>query len=90
MSRERVLDLGSGGGIAVLLSARRVGEAGEVYGLDMTDEMLAAASPVRCRSASTARGWPTPVSSTSRRRPHEVAGGMHSVIIRANKPTTGS
>src|SRR5436190_4034022 len=37
---ETVLDLGSGGGIDVLLSARRVGAAGKVYGLDMTDEML--------------------------------------------------
>jgi ubiquinone/menaquinone biosynthesis C-methylase UbiE len=37
---ERVLDLGSGGGIDVLLSARRVGETGRAYGLDMTDEML--------------------------------------------------
>jgi SAM-dependent methyltransferase len=37
---ETVLDLGSGGGIDVLLSARRVGEAGFVYGLDMTAEML--------------------------------------------------
>ncbi len=40
---ETVLDLGSGGGIDVLLSARRVGETGKVYGLDMTDEMLALA-----------------------------------------------
>jgi arsenite methyltransferase len=38
--RETVLDLGSGGGIDVLLSARRVGPTGRVYGLDMTDEML--------------------------------------------------
>lgn len=37
---ETVLDLGSGGGIDVLLSARRVGAAGKAYGLDMTDEML--------------------------------------------------
>ena len=37
---ETVLDLGSGGGIDVLLSARRVGPTGKVYGLDMTDEML--------------------------------------------------
>ena len=37
---ERVLDLGSGGGIDVLLSARRVGPSGKAYGLDMTDEML--------------------------------------------------
>jgi len=40
---ETVLDLGSGGGIDVLLSARRVGPTGRVYGLDMTDEMLALA-----------------------------------------------
>jgi SAM-dependent methyltransferase len=37
---ETVLDLGSGGGIDVLLSARRVGKSGKAYGLDMTDEML--------------------------------------------------
>lgn len=41
---EIVLDLGSGGGIDVLLSARRVGPTGKVYGLDMTDEMLALAN----------------------------------------------
>ena len=40
---EIVLDLGSGGGIDVLLSARRVGPSGKAYGLDMTDEMLALA-----------------------------------------------
>jgi len=40
---ETVLDLGSGGGIDVLLSARRVGPTGKAYGLDMTDEMLAVA-----------------------------------------------
>jgi len=43
-SGEVVLDLGSGGGIDVLLSARRVGPAGKAYGLDMTDEMLALAN----------------------------------------------
>ena len=41
---EVVLDLGSGGGIDVLLSARRVGRTGKAYGLDMTDEMLALAN----------------------------------------------
>ena len=41
---ETVLDLGSGGGIDVLLSARRVGPAGKAFGLDMTDEMLALAN----------------------------------------------
>src|SRR5438270_1689458 len=40
---ETVLDLGSGGGIDVLLSARRVGRTGKAYGLDMTDDMLALA-----------------------------------------------
>jgi arsenite methyltransferase len=42
-SGETVLDLGSGGGIDVLLSAKRVGPTGKAYGLDMTDEMLALA-----------------------------------------------
>jgi ubiquinone/menaquinone biosynthesis C-methylase UbiE len=41
---ETVLDLGSGGGIDVLLSARRVGPSGKAYGVDMTDEMLALAN----------------------------------------------
>src|SRR5260370_1840601 len=41
---ETVLDLGSGGGIDVLLSARRVGPSGKAYGLDTTDEMLALAN----------------------------------------------
>src|SRR6266849_4399759 len=44
MAGETVLDLGSGGGIDVLLSARRVGPTGKAYGLDMTDEMLALAN----------------------------------------------
>jgi arsenite methyltransferase len=44
---ETVLDLGSGGGIDVLLSARRVGPTGKAYGLDMTDDMLALARKTR-------------------------------------------
>jgi SAM-dependent methyltransferase len=47
---ETVLDLGSGGGIDVLLSAKRVGPAGKAYGLDMTDEMLALARANQQRS----------------------------------------
>lgn len=47
---ETVLDLGSGGGIDVLLSARRVGPAGKAYGLDMTDEMLALAEENKRKS----------------------------------------
>jgi SAM-dependent methyltransferase len=50
---EVVLDLGSGGGIDVLLSARRVGPAGKAYGLDMTDEMLALAEENRRKSGLT-------------------------------------
>ena len=47
---ETVLDLGSGGGIDVLLSAQRVGPTGKAYGLDMTDEMLALARENKRRS----------------------------------------
>jgi len=47
---ETVLDLGSGGGIDVLLSARRVGPAGKAYGLDMTDDMLALAEENKAKS----------------------------------------
>jgi SAM-dependent methyltransferase len=50
---EIVLDLGSGGGIDVLLSARRVGPAGKAYGLDMTDEMLALARENQLKSGLT-------------------------------------
>jgi SAM-dependent methyltransferase len=49
---ETVLDLGSGGGIDVLLSARRVGPAGKAYGLDMTDEMLALANENKRKSGA--------------------------------------
>src|SRR5580658_1263079 len=49
---ERVLDLGSGGGIDVLLSARRVGPTGKAYGLDMTDEMLALARENKRKAGS--------------------------------------
>src|SRR5580700_5858294 len=47
---ETVLDLGSGGGIDVLLSAKRVGPTGKAYGLDMTDEMLALAEENKRKS----------------------------------------
>jgi arsenite methyltransferase len=50
---ETVLDLGSGGGIDVLLSARRVGPTGKAYGLDMTDEMLALAEENKRKSGIT-------------------------------------
>jgi SAM-dependent methyltransferase len=50
---ETVLDLGSGGGIDVLLSARRVGPSGKAYGLDMTDEMLVLAEENKGKSGLT-------------------------------------
>ena len=50
---ETVLDLGSGGGIDVLLSAKRVGPTGKVYGLDMTDEMLELANENKARAGAT-------------------------------------
>src|SRR5690349_5796831 len=60
---EVVLDLGSGGGIDVLLSARRVGPTGKAYGLDMTDEMLALARENQKRPA-----WKTSSFSKARSR----------------------
>ncbi len=50
---ETVLDLGSGGGIDVLLSAKRVGSTGKAYGLDMTDEMLALARANQAKAGVT-------------------------------------
>jgi arsenite methyltransferase len=50
---ETVLDLGSGGGVDVLLSARRVGPTGKAYGLDMTEEMLALAEENKRKSGLT-------------------------------------
>ncbi len=50
---ETVLDLGSGGGIDVLLSAKRVGPTGKAYGLDMTDEMLALARENQKKAGAT-------------------------------------
>jgi len=50
---ERVLDLGSGGGIDVLLSAKRVGPTGRAFGVDMTDEMLALAQANAAQAGAT-------------------------------------
>src|SRR6267142_2026989 len=50
---ETVLDLGSGGGIDVLLSAKRVGPTGKAYGLDMTDQMLALARANQTKAGAT-------------------------------------
>ena len=66
---EIVLDLGSGGGIDVLLSARRVGPDGKAYGLDMTDEMLSLARANGRKSGLDERGVPE-----GRDRAHSTAG----------------
>src|SRR5436309_7665236 len=55
---ERVLDLGSGGGIDVLLSARRVGPSGFAYGVDMTDDMLQLARQNAVKARGTERRVP--------------------------------
>ena len=73
---ETVLDLGSGGGLDVILSARRVGESGTVYGLDMTDEMLALAEANAAEAGRPKRPVPEgrdrgdPASLGERRRRH--------------------
>ena len=73
---ETVLDLGSGGGIDVLLSAKRVGPSGKAYGLDMTEEMLALARAQRRRGRRHQRGLSQgphrshPPASRDRRRGH--------------------
>jgi arsenite methyltransferase len=73
---ETVLDLGSGGGIDVLLSARRVGPTGKAYGLDMTDEMLALANENKRKAGAEKRGVlkrpdrKHPASGQHRRRDH--------------------
>jgi SAM-dependent methyltransferase len=64
---ETVLDLGSGGGIDVLLSARRVGPAGKAYGLDMADEMLALARENQRKAGLKMRSFSKGKSSTSPR-----------------------
>src|SRR5439155_760055 len=82
---EVVLDLGSGGGIDVLLSARRVGPTGKAYGLDMTDEMLALARENQKRAEVAAgllagSGLDTPAIA------REVDGKFISAFVRARKP----
>ena len=97
---ETVLDLGSGGGIDVILSAKRVGETGLAYGLDMTDEMLALARrnaaearhPERDLPQGRDRGDPAP-GRLGRRRHLELRhqplgrqGGGADEIARVLKP----
>ena len=77
---ETVLDLGSGGGIDVLLSARRVGPTGKAYGLDMTDEMLALARENQRKAGVDERRVPQ-----RRNRAHSAArqlGRRHHLELR--------
>jgi arsenite methyltransferase len=76
---ETVLDLGSGAGADVLISARRVGPAGRVIGLDMTDEMLDLA---RRNAAEAGVGF----VDVELRETHRVHAHAGSAIVRARKP----
>ena len=73
---ETVLDLGSGGGIDVILSAKRVGPTGTAYGLDMTDEMLALAQQNAREAGVTNVALPE-----GRDRADPAAGGSVDVVI---------
>jgi SAM-dependent methyltransferase len=81
---EVVLDQGSGGRIDVILSARRVGSAGKVYGLDMTDEMLALA-----RRNARAAGLANVEFLKGEIEAIPLPTGSADVVIRARKPGGG-
>src|SRR5207244_182035 len=83
---ERVLDLGSGGGIDVLLSAKRIGPTGRAIGLDMTDEMLALPQ----RNAAEAGATDAALTAISITPTHEVVPGMVSAIVKATKPASAA
>jgi 2-polyprenyl-3-methyl-5-hydroxy-6-metoxy-1,4-benzoquinol methylase len=92
---ETVLDLGCGGGIDVLLSARRVGPSGRAYGLDMTTEMLdLAREHARQAGAGNAESFAeycaglagAGFAAITITATHQVADGLHSAIIRAARP----
>jgi arsenite methyltransferase len=76
---ERVLDLGSGGGIDVLLSARRVGPTGFAYGVDMTDEMLDSPAPTPRRPAR--RTWSSGVGRSRCCRSRTAASTSSSATV---------
>ena len=80
-----MLDLGSGGGIDVLLSARRVGPTGKAYGLDMTDEMLALAEE-NIYHIDDAREFLSGQGIDVDAIASEVDGKFMSAFIRAVKP----
>ena len=77
---ETVLDLGSGGGIDVLLSARRVGPTGKAYGLDMTDEMLALAQ--REQAQGRRRECRVPERADREHSAARQLGGRHHLELR--------
>jgi arsenite methyltransferase len=75
---QTVLDLGSGGGIDVLLSAKRVGPTGKVYGLDITDEMLALARENQRQAGAT--------NVEFLKGAIEAIPGFANAFVRARKP----
>src|SRR5919205_971438 len=82
---EVVLDLGSGGGIDVLLSAKRVGPTGFAYGLDMTDEMLALAEQNRrAQGVTNVRFLKGQIERIP--LPDASGGRLVSAFVRATKP----
>src|SRR2546427_49382 len=97
---ETVLDLGSGGGLDVLLSAQRVGPTGRAYGLDMTDEMLAlarenqrragvvdvAVEPTRIYEFADARAVLTGAGLDAEVLARQVAGRIMGAFIRGRRP----
>src|SRR5439155_545629 len=80
-----VLDLGSGGGIDVLLSAQRVGPTGKAYGLHSTDEML---EPTRIYRVEDAREFLAGAGLDGDAIASEVDGKFMSAFVRAQKPTS--
>src|SRR5947208_736588 len=83
---EVVLDLGSGGGIDVLLSARRVGPTGKAYGLDMTDDMLSLARKNAAEAGVTNVAFLVNTGVDADRIATEVSGRVGAAFVRATKP----
>jgi arsenite methyltransferase len=83
---EVVLDLGSGGGIDVLLSAKRVGPSGKAYGLDMTDEMLEFARENQRRAGVANAEFLKSAGIDIAAIAPEVDGKIRSAFVRAVKP----
>ena len=84
---EVVLDLGSGGGIDVLLSARRVAPTGKAYGLDMTDDMLALARENQQRSRASRTSSSSRAKSSTSRCPTTRSTSSSRTASSTSRPT---